>query len=262
MSQNPAVLALSVVIPVYNEPDNIGPTLDALERQLVIPHEIIVVYDEDHDTTLPALRARPNTGTLRIVKNMVSRGPSGALRQGFREASGARVLVVMADQCDDFTQIPRLIELVPQHADIACPSRYCAGGSQELSGLKVWAPRLAGRLLRLCSGLDTHDPTNSFKMYSGEMLRAIRLRSHISFSVTLEIVARAHGLGYRIVEMPTTWKDRAIGTTNFKLYQSLVAYMPWFVLAILGSRFWPLPKRWRRWMFAGKNADTPGPLLA
>lgn len=246
-------LPLSVVIPVYNEAGNIGPTLDALEQHIPVPHEVIVVYDHDEDTTLPELRRRLGTSPhLRVVMNRVVRGPSGALRQGFAVARGQRVLVVMADQSDDFAQIPRLLDLVPAHADIACPSRYCPGGEQYLSTatLKVWAPRTAGFLLRLLSGLDTYDPTNSFKMYSAEVLRNISLVSRVSFSVTLEIVAKAHGLRYRIIEMPTVWRDRSVGTTKFKIGRSIIAYLPWFWLAILGARIVPLGKFWRRRLFA------------
>lgn len=254
----PPPLPLSIVIPVFNEPDNIGPTLDALQEHVQVDHEIIVVYDYDGDTTLPVLRARANgRPSLRVVKNAVARGPSGALRQGFQMAVGERVLVLMADQCDDFTQIATLIELVPTSADIACPSRYCAGGSQQLTGLKVWAPRTAGLLLKLLSGLDTYDPTNSFKMYSGAMLRQIELTSTVSFSVTLEVVAKAHGLGYRVVELPTTWRDRSHGRTNFQLYRSVVAYLPWFVLAVLGAPYLPLRSSWRRRLFAASSPPRP-----
>lgn len=252
--ENAAVsaLPLSIVIPVYNEPDNIGPTLEALPQHVPVAHEIIVVYDYDEDTTLPVLRAlQPQMPQLRVVKNDVARGPSGALRQGFRAAAGERVLVLMADQCDDFSQIAELINLVPASADVACPSRYCRGGAQQLSGLKVWAPRTAGFLLKLVSGLPTYDPTNSFKMYSGPMLRGMQLTSVISFSVTLEIVARAHGLRCRIVEIPTVWRDRTHGKTNFNLRRSLVAYTPWFFLAVLGAPFIPLTRAARRRIFSG-----------
>ena len=111
----------------------------------------------------------------------------------------------MADLCDDVSQIGELLRLVPDAADVACPSRYCKGGRQELKGaaLKAWAPRTAGGLLRIFAGLGTSDPTNSFKLYSKKLLDDIQLTSTVSFSVTIEIVAKAHCLGYRIVEIPT-----------------------------------------------------------
>lgn len=255
--------ALSVVIPVYNEGPNIERTLRALAHVLPLDHEILIVHDSDDDTTLPVLeRLRPQYATMRAVRNRVARGPSGALRTGFLEARGACVLVAMADLCDDFAQIPELLALVPAHADIATPSRFCAGGRQILdASIKTWAPRTAGRLLHLLTGVRTHDPTNSFKLYSAEVLNTFPLRSTVSFSVTLEVVAKAHCLGYRFAEIPTTWRDRQDGKSNFKIGRSLVTYFPWFCLMLLRNRLFALPGSWMRALLAAgpapKNARNP-----
>jgi len=165
-------IELSVVIPVYNEGLNIEKTLHSLKASVPVPHEVIVVYDREDDNTLPVVRPlmRSYPG-LQLLHNRVAPGPSGALRAGFSRARASRVLVVMADLCDDFSQIPTLLNLVPARADIACPSRYCDGGVQQLKpSLKVWAPKFAGRLLRWLTGIPTFDPTNSFKLYSGEVV--------------------------------------------------------------------------------------------
>ena len=162
-----------------------------------------------------------------------------------------RFLVVMADHCDDFTQITCLLSLVPSEADIACPSRYCAGGVQQLKpSLKVWAPKVAGRLVKWLTGMPTYDPTNSYKLYSSSVLRSITLTSTVSFSVTLEIMAKAHCLGYRIVEVPTVWSDRQHGKSNFDLRRALFAYFPWLCLALLRGRFLRLPQSWLQRLFA------------
>ncbi len=69
-------LELSVVIPVYNEAKNITQTLLALRQNIVIPHEIIIVYDFDEDTTLPVVRSiKDDFKNLTLVKNCVARGP-------------------------------------------------------------------------------------------------------------------------------------------------------------------------------------------
>lgn len=262
MSHSPP-LPLSVLIPVYNEDENIRLTLEALETHVPKPYELLICYDMDEDTTLavvrPMLAAHPE---WKLVKNSICRGPSGALRSGFAVATGERVLVAMADLCDDFGQIPQLMAMVPAQADVVCPSRYCEGGRQELKeGLKVWAPRTAGKLVRLLSGMDTHDPTNSFKMYSGPMLRSLKLVSTVSFSVTLEIVAKAHCSGYRVTEIPTVWRDRQFGKTNFRIWRSIVTYLPWFFVALMGARWIPLPRAWRRRCFAarayGRTVTSP-----
>lgn len=240
---------LSIVIPVHHEAENIAPTLSAIEQHVPPPYEVLVCYDDDADPTLAALApltaSRPH---WRAVKNTVHRGPSGALRAGFRAAHGARVLVAMADLCDDWSQVPALLAL---DADLVAPSRYMPGGRQELTGLKAWTPRLVGHLLGLITGLPTCDPTNSFKLYPGNLLREIRLTSTVSFSVTLEIVAKAYCLGYRIREVPTVWRDRAHGQSNFPFWRSLPAYLPWFGVTLLGAPWMPVPRAWcRRWFSA------------
>lgn len=246
---------LSIVIPVHNEGPNIEKTLHALKAHVPVPHEVLIVYDRDDDDTLPAVRPLMRSyDNFRLLKNSVARGPSGALRTGFQHAKAPRVLVVMADLCDDFSQIPLLLSLVPARADIACPSRYCEGGVQQLRpSLKVWAPKFAGRLLLWLTGIPTHDPTNSFKLYSAAVLRDIELTSTVSFSVTLEIVAKAHCLGYRIVEIPTVWADRQHGKSNFNLRKSLVAYFPWFCVALLRGRLLRLPQPWLRRLFSARG---------
>jgi len=247
---------LSVIIPVFNEGLNIEKTLRVLDENVGRSYEVLIVYDSDDDTTIPVVRAlQREFENILLVKNKISRGPSGAIRSGIEVARAPRVLVAMADLCDDFTQIPDLMQIVPAQADIACPSRYCRGGQQQLPpSFKKFAPRFAGALLKLFVGWNTHDPTNSCKMYSARMLQQLFLTSTVSFSVTLEIVAKAHCLGYRITEIPTTWLDRTHGKSNFKLGRSLVTYMPWFLVALLRNRVFRMPMRIMRMCFANRPA--------
>lgn len=227
-------MQLSIVIPVYNEPKNILKTLEEIKKHTVASSEVIVVYDFDEDTTLPVLqKAAKINKNLHVVKNTIARGPSGAIRTGITQAKAPAVLVTMADLCDDLSQVTKLMQYVPVKAGIAAPSRYCKGGEQQLKGsIKVWAPRLAGFLLKHLAGIPTYDPTNSFKLYSKAMLDKMTLKSTVSFSVTLEIVVKAHAMGYKIVEIPTTWRDRQHGKTNFKLGRSLASYTPWFLYSL------------------------------
>lgn len=252
-------LDLSIVIPVHNEATNIAETLKAIEKNVRVRHETIIIYDDDKDTTLPVVRrTRQKYKNIRVIKNSVTSGPSGALRTGFAAAKSPLVLVTMADLCDDLSQVPILLDLVPAKADIACPSRYSKHGRQELksSPIKVWIPRTAGMLLTTLTGLPTRDPTNSYKLYSTKLLRAIELTSTVSFSVTLEIIAKAHLLGYRIVEIPTVWRDRQHGKTNFKLGRSLIPYLKWFCLALLCNRLFHLPISWiRAWINASPKSN-------
>lgn len=264
-TQPSGTAALSVVIPVYNEGANIIQTLRVLREHVPVAHEVLMVYDHENDQTLPVVRPLQSSDPrLILVRNTVAPGPSGALRTGFQRARGSLILVVMADLCDDFSQIPDLLALVPSRADIACPSRYCRGGQQHLrASLKVWLPKFAGRCLHWFAGLPTLDATNSFKLYSAAMLRRLRLRSTVSFSVTLEIVAKAHCLGYRLVEVPTVWRDRQHGQSHFRLGASVAAYLPWFGVALLRGRLIRLPARWlRAWLSTVPARPEPAQQVA
>lgn len=236
---------LSIVIPVYNENENILKTLEEIKKNVHVPHEILIIYDFDKDKTIPivkkVLKKYPN---LKLIKNTIIKGPSGAIRTGMLKAVAPYILVTMADLCDDLSQIKTMMTLISENVDIICPSRYCKGGEQQLkSSLKVWAPRTAGFLLKKLTGIPTYDPTNSYKLYSKKLLDKLILTSTVSFSVTLEIVVKAHVHGYTIIEIPTVWRDRQHGKTNFKLGRSLLHYFPWFWYALVYGN--PIIKRVR-----------------
>jgi len=236
-------LLLSIVIPVYNEAENIKLTLKSIKKNIKTKHEIIVVYDSKKDTTIPTLKKlKKTTKNLFPTLNSVEKGPSGAIRSGISIARAPLILVSMADLCDDLTQVDKMIKLLGKREGVVCPSRYAKGGKQELDApFKVGLPKAAGFLLKLFSGIPTSDPTNSYKLYSKKLLDKMTLKSTISFSVTLEIVVKAHLLRAKIIEIPTVWKDRQHGKTNFRLGRSLVAYTPWFLLALLRNRIFTLP---------------------
>jgi dolichol-phosphate mannosyltransferase len=235
---------LSVVIPVYNEDENIITTIQSLHKVISVNHEIICVYDFEEDTTVPILSdLMYQFSQLKMIKNKVARGPSGAIRAGIQHSTAPHILVVMADACDDFSQIPHLLTLGKEKDSIVCPSRYCKGGSQLLDpSLKVWLPQTAGFMLKSLTGIPTYDPTNSFKMYSAKIFDEIELQSTVSFSVTLEIITKAFLLGYHIIEVPTTWRNRTKGVSNFKLLPSIPAYLKWFLLCLFKRFFFKTPQ--------------------
>lgn len=228
---------LSVVVPVYNEGENIAEFLAELARHVRPPYEVLVVHDRDDDDTLPvlaALRAADPAGlaSVRTVKNTVHRGPSGALRSGFAAAAGTHVLVAMADLSDDLSQVEALREAARRGAAVVCPSRYCPGGEQRLKSIRASIPRWASLTLRALTGIPTHDATNSFRLYSRGLLGSLELRSTHSFSVTLEILAKAYWRDAAIVEVPTVWNDRRHGVSKFPFVSSLATYLPWFFMAL------------------------------
>ena len=123
---------ISIVVPVYNEAENIRPFLRDLASQLQEPHEILIVYDFPEDTTLPAIAAmRPACSGVRLIHNTLGKGVLNALKAGFQASRGDVVVVMMADRSDDAGDVTAMARMVRQGADIVAGSRYAPGGRQR-----------------------------------------------------------------------------------------------------------------------------------
>ena len=225
---------LSIVIPVRNEAENIRPTLAGLADAVHVPAEVLIVYDEERDPTLPVVRAAtpPPSTEYRLVRNTIGRGPANALKAGFAAARGEALVVTMADLSDDWPALPAMLAMFEQGYDLVSASRYMAGGMQ-VGGpwLKGKLSNAAGNSLHLI-GLPTHDPTNSYKLYRTARLRELNLESAAGFEINLEIVSKAWAAGWRIGEVPARWEDRVAGRSKFKLMRWLPKYLRWYAYAV------------------------------
>lgn len=232
--------SLQIIVPVYNEGDNIAKTLGEIENRISIQHNIMIVYDFDEDNTLPVvnqfIRER-NAKNVTLVKNSYGKGVLNAIRTGFDSTKEGVVLVVMADSSDDLLVVDRMCEKINQGYDIVCGSRYMKGGKQ-LGGpiVKGLLSRIAGMSLHFITGIPTHDVTNSFKMYRKGVLTDINIESQGGFEIGMEILVKGFLKGCRIAEIPSTWQDRAAGKSRFKLLKWLPGYIRWYLYAI-GGRF-------------------------
>jgi glycosyltransferase involved in cell wall biosynthesis len=106
----------SVVVPVYNEAENIGGFCRRAIAELPSGYELLICYDEDGDNTLPALRALPPQDVpprLRLVRNTLGCGVRFAIEAGMRAACAPIVVVMMADLSDDFTRVEALRVRLP-----------------------------------------------------------------------------------------------------------------------------------------------------
>lgn len=225
---------LTIVIPVYNEGAGFEDLWNELNTNLQFPFRALVVYDFDEDNTVPAVRGVIALGETRLslVKNNVRRGVVGALLTGFHAVEHGPLLVVMADLSDDLAQVSRMLDLYRQGYDVVVGSRYMKGG-QILTGpvLKQGLSRIAGVSLHWLRRIPTHDATNAFKVYDSAMLRQFTLESQHGFELNLEITVKAFLAGYRIVEIPSVWRDRTQGKSKFKLWAWLPHYLRWYFYA-------------------------------
>jgi dolichol-phosphate mannosyltransferase len=228
---------LSIVVPAYNEGEAILPFLERLFESVSTPCEVLVVYDAPDDTTVPVLvELAAREPRLQPTLNSYGRGPANAIRYGFDRASADVVCVTMADGSDDPRQIDELTRLVERGVVVAAASRYMPGGQQV--GGPFWKglmSRTAGLTLFWFARIGTRDPTNSFKAYSVDFVRAVSIESRAGFELGLELTAKARRLRRPVAEIPTIWLDRAVGMSNFKIAAWIPQYLRWYRFAF-GAR--------------------------
>jgi dolichol-phosphate mannosyltransferase len=239
---------LSIVIPVYNEGEAVEPVLRSLGDFVKTPCEILVVWDFDGDTTKPVVeRLVAEIPGLRGVRNDLGRGVLNAMRAGIAESRGEFILISMADGSDEPHLIDQMVALGRGGADVVAGSRYMRGGGQ-LGGppLKRLMSRTAGLTLHWFGGIPTHDATNNFKLYSRRFLESVRIQSEGGFELAIELTVKATLAGRRVAELPTIWRDRTAGSSNFKLRAWLPRYLRWYMVAMRG----------RLLRFVGRGAPT------
>src|ERR1700689_597163 len=193
MTERPRV---SVVVPPYNEGEQVLNVLDRLFESVHLPCEVLVVVDSADDTTVPvAEEYAQKESRLRCLVNPYGRGPANAIRFGIDAATAPVTVVTMADGCDDARQIDELVRLVERGVAVAAASRYMPGG-QQVGGpiVKGAMSRLAGRSLKTLAQVGTRDATNSFKAYSTDFVRQACIDSRDGFEIGIELTAKARRL--------------------------------------------------------------------
>ncbi len=227
---------IHILIPVYNEKDNIEKTLNEIKEKVKTPHDITIIYDFDEDNTIPVvkeyIKKNPNI-PIKLLKNDYGKGALNAIKKGLDSVEDGAALVVMADMADDLSVVDEMAKKMDEGYELVCGSRYMKGGRQ-IGGpfLKGLMSRMAGISLHLLTGIPTHDISNSFKMYSADLLKSIEIESTGGFEIGLEILVKAFAQGRKITEVPSIWRDRTAGESRFKLWQWLPNYLHWYFYAI------------------------------
>jgi dolichol-phosphate mannosyltransferase len=225
---------LDIVIPVYNERDNILKVLGALARELKTPARVLICYDLPDDDTLPAVRGNPDVHAglpVEFVRNH-GRGAHSAVMAGFQASDAPFLVVYPAD--DDFNAaiLDRMVNQARTGCDIVCASRFMPGGTmQGCPWLKAALVRTAAFTLHYFARLPTRDPTSGFRMFSRRVIERIPVESTQGFCYSIELLVKVHRLGWRVAEVPAGWFERTQGTSRFRVLKWLPAYLRWYAYA-------------------------------
>jgi len=186
---------INVVVPVFNEGENIKMLFDQLQEKVHTPIEVLVVYDFEEDNTCPVVRKICNDYGFKItlVKNLYGRGALNAIKTGLKTSDKEAVLVLMADLSDSIEVVDVMYDKIMSGFDVVCGSRYMKGGRQ-IGGpfLKKLFSRTAGVTLHYIIRIPTHDISNSFKMYSRRVIDTFEIESNGGFELGMELTVKSY----------------------------------------------------------------------
>lgn len=200
-------LAVSVVIPVFNERDTVVEIVRRVQA-VGIHQEIILVDDFSMDGTRQILVELAREDDVRIMFHGYNRGKGAALRTGFQQASGDVVLVQDADLEYNPNDLPRLLAPIESgEADVVYGSRFLTNAAQDKSRTHRLGNWLLTQASNLATGQRLTDMETCYKVFRREVLDAIELEQN-RFGFEPEITAKISRLGYRIVEVPIGYQPR------------------------------------------------------
>lgn len=224
-------MKLSVVIPAYNEENNLEKTIKAFYSKLCeenIEHEILVINDNSKDNSLDVLQNLKNTVlTLRYLTNNAPNGYGYAVRKGLLNFEGDCVVITMADLSDDPSDLVKYYRTMQQYdCDMVFGSRWIKGAKVEnYPKNKLWLNRLVNYCISLLFFFRYNDVTNGFKLFKKETIEGLQpfLSGQFSFALELPLKAIIRGYNYKVVS--NNWYNREIGTSNLKLRQMGSRYL-------------------------------------
>jgi dolichol-phosphate mannosyltransferase len=214
----PAALQLSIVVPTFNERQNVRELISRLEVALRgISWELIFVDDDSPDGTsgeVKAIAARDSR--LRCLRRIGRRGLSSACIEGMLSGAAPTLVVMDADLQHDETKIPAMLEeMEAKDADLVIASRYTAGGTVgEWNKTRAFMSRLATRFSRLVCRQEISDPMSGFFMIKAAALeRCVHDLSGKGFKILLDIVASSRE-GLCVAEVPYSFRERIHGESK------------------------------------------------
>jgi dolichol-phosphate mannosyltransferase len=221
-----------VIIPTYNERQNIGPLLDQL-LELPLGLEILVVDDQSPDGTGDVVRTKMAGDTrVRLLQRPRKMGLGSAYVAGFRYAleSGARFVIQMdADFSHDPASVPEFLRSA-QAADVVLGSRYLHGVSVVNWPLKrLLLSYWANQYTRVITGLPTTDATSGFKCINRRAIEAVHLDSVRSdgYAFQIEFSFRCWTQGLTIRDIPIIFVERRSGSS--KISRRIIWEAAWIV---------------------------------
>lgn len=231
-------MKFSVVIPAYNEAENLGKTaqeaIEALEAEK-IPYEMIIVNDNSTDETPNIIKKLQEK--YPAVKNFDRQPPGGvgrAIREGLELVEGDAVVVCMADSSDSPKDLVAYYRKLEEGYDCVYGSRFIKGSNTtNYPPLKLVVNRIVNTMIRWMFRCPFNDLTNAFKAYRTEVIRECSPYRACHFNITIEMSLSALIRKYNIAQIPISWQGRTWGESNLSLRRMGRRYLEILLKAFL-----------------------------
>lgn len=225
------LFGVSVIVPMYNEEANVSTTLSRISsafRMLGGDWEIVVVDDGSTDrTALSVMSFAEQEPCVRLISYFPNRGRGWALRQGFEASKKEIIITADADLSYSEEYLLAMAQILQAHpeVDIVVASPYTQGGAVEnVPFFRLWISKLGNKILGFALKRGLATVTGMVRGYRRKVLETLELESE-GKEIHLEILSRALGMGYRVVEMPAVLKARRLGKSKFKFTATALSHI-------------------------------------
>ena len=224
---------LSVVVPIYNERENIpylSATLFDVLDAIRVPFEIIAVNDGSSDGSAQALdREASRRRELKVVHFRRNFGQTAAIMAGIDYASGETLVTIDADLQNDPRDIPLLLAKLDEGFDVASGWR---ANRQDAAKRNIMS-RIANQIISWASGLKLHDYGCTLKAYRRDVLRGSRLYGEMHRFIPIY----ASWMGARVIEVPVRHHARRFGKSKYGLERTIKVPLDLIVIKFLDRYF-------------------------
>lgn len=223
---------LSIVIPVFNEGENLKVILKILKALVDADHEVLIVHDIADDTSIPVVQVfQKEYLGLRLVHNQRGRGVINAIKEGVSIARGKYVLITTADDIGPIASINSMVQMMDDGCDFINGSRRIPGG-KNFGGafLGTLISTAANNLFYVLAGSVFTDPTLGIKMFRRGTFDVENLKSNpVGWTFSFEWAIKVQMLDLRLGEHPIVSVNRAYaGQSSLKVFAWCKQYIKWF----------------------------------
>ncbi len=221
---------LSVVIPVYNEAENLVPLYEDVTDALLglqEPFEILFVDDGSSDRSPEILRElAAKEDSIKVIYFRRNFGQTAAMMAGIDYASGEVIVVMDGDGQNDPADIPALLDKLAEGYDVVSGWRQKRRDDRG----RIWVSRIANRLISWASGVHLHDYGCSLKAYRRDVIKSVRLYGEMHRFIPVY----ASWWGARVTEIPVSHRPRLRGTSNYGFERIIKVFLDLLVVQFLG----------------------------